>query len=276
MNNMNKFKIGDIVARKSYGGDLYFRVAAVIERGDGKTSYLLKGLVYRLEADSYGDDLVRLRPSDAHMILRNEITIARKKSCARRISPWWAHMAAIFRARPGSVLHLDGSADYLEMCIKYYREASLNVIGKTVEERKQPEAVGQLIRRYQPDILVVTGHDAMKKGAGVGSIDNYKNSRYFIESVREARRIEASLDRLCIFAGACQSFFEAIMDAGANFASSPGRIMINALDPAIVSKKIALTDSRITVTPEEIAQLTVSGSEGIGGVNTRGRLKTYR
>ena len=271
---MNKFKIGDIVARKSYGGDLYFRVAAVTERGDGKTSYLLKGLVYRLEADSYGDDLVKLRPSDAHMNLRNEITIARKKSRARRIYPWWAHIAARFRTRPGSVLHLDGSADYLEMCIKYYREASLNVIGKAVEERNQPEVVGQLIRRYQPDILVVTEHDAMKKGAaGVSSIENYKNSRYFIESVREARKVEASLDRLCIFAGACQSFFEAIMDAGANFASSPGRIMINALDPAIVSKKIALTDSRITVTPEEIAQLTVSGSEGIGGVNTRGRLK---
>lgn len=33
--------------------------------------------------------------------------------------------------------------------------------------------------------------------------------------------------KLVIFAGACQSYFEAIISAGANFASSPARILID-------------------------------------------------
>ena len=60
------------------------------------------------------------------------------------------------------------------------------------------------------------------------------------------------------------------MEAGANFASSSGRILIHALDPAKVGDRIALTDSRVFVTPEKIARLTQSGSRCIGGVKTRG------
>jgi len=62
------------------------------------------------------------------------------------------------------------------------------------------------------------------------------------------------------------------MESGANFASSPGRININALDPAIVSEKVALTDRNSFVTPEEIGEITVSGRKGIGGIKTRGHL----
>ncbi len=60
------------------------------------------------------------------------------------------------------------------------------------------------------------------------------------------------------------------MEAGANFASSPGRILIHALDPAKVGDRIALTDSRVFVSPEQIARLTQSGSKGIGGVKSKG------
>ena len=59
------------------------------------------------------------------------------------------------------------------------------------------------------------------------------------------------------------------MDAGANFASSPGRININALDPAILSEKVALTDRRYYVTPEEVSSIIISGSAGVGGINTK-------
>ncbi len=41
-----------------------------------------------------------------------------------------------------------------------------------------------------------------------------------------------------IFAGACQSYFEAIISAGANFASSPARILIDFLDPIMVAEKL--------------------------------------
>ena len=39
--------------------------------------------------------------------------------------------------------------------------------------------------------------------------------------------------RLIIVAGACQSHFEALLQAGANFASSPGSVLIHALRSAL-------------------------------------------
>ena len=54
-------------------------------------------------------------------------------------------------------------------------------------------------------------------------------------------RYEPDMDRLVIFAGACQSFYEKILEAGANFASSPGRTLIHAMDPVIISQKVATT-----------------------------------
>ena len=61
----------------------------------------------------------------------------------------------------------------------------------------------------------------IKKGTGFNDIYNYRNSRYFIKTVNEARSWSRSGKELAIFAGACQSYYEAIIQAGANFASSP-------------------------------------------------------
>lgn len=61
----------------------------------------------------------------------------------------------------------------------------------------------------------------IKKETGFNDIYNYRNSRYFINTVNEARKWNSHGKDLAIFAGACQSYYEAIMAAGANFASSP-------------------------------------------------------
>ena len=76
---------------------------------------------------------------------------------------------------------------------------------------------------------------------------------------------------LVIFAGACQSYFEEIMKAGANFASSPGRILIDFIDPLIVAGKVALTDSFRYITIEEIAKELTDGIMGIGGTMAKGK-----
>lgn len=55
----------------------------------------------------------------------------------------------------------------------------------------------------------------VKNGEDYADIYNYRNSRYFINSVMEARR--KSNKDIVIFAGACQSFFEAIMAARSKF-----------------------------------------------------------
>ena len=105
-------------------------------------------------------------------------------------------------------------------------------------------------------------------------IYNYKNSRYFIETVREARRYERNNNaNIAIFAGACQSYFEAIMAAGANFASSPARILIDFIDPLIVAERIATTEKYKYITIDDIANELRDGKKGISGIGSNGKLR---
>ena len=89
----------------------------------------------------------------------------------------------------------------------YYNKMGLNAIVKNIPENRQPRAVYRLLSIYKPDILVITGHDGMlKNGVRYNDIFNYRNSRHFIETVKEARRYdEVNGKKLVIFAGACQS-----------------------------------------------------------------------
>lgn len=71
--------------------------------------------------------------------------------------------------------------------------------------------------------------------------------------------------------GACQSFFEIIMSAGADFASSPARILIDFIDPLIVAEKVATTDRRNFVTVYDIAKEIKEGEKGISGIGSQGK-----
>ena len=104
-------------------------------------------------------------------------------------------------------------------------------------------------------------------------INNYRNSYNFLKAVKEARKWQPDLDTLVIFAGACQSNYEALMKAGANYASSPGRIMIHALDPVFIVEKIACSRIDVVVPIEEILDQTITGVKGIGGFETRGKFR---
>mgnify|MGYP001361971721 FL=1 len=147
--------------------------------------------------------------------------------------------------------------------------------GVWLEEEKQPEAIVDLLKEYRPDILVVTGHDALIGGGkrNFRDINSYRNSKYFVQSVKNARLYEPSRDELVIFAGACQSYFEAILEAGANFASSPTRVFIHAYDPVFIAEKIAFTPINKTVDVSDVISASVTGIEGVGGIETRGRFR---
>lgn len=174
----------------------------------------------------------------------------------------------------GKILHLDGDRRYSEKTLRYYKKIGLNAVVKNITESKQPQMVIPLLQKYQPDILVITGHDSMiKNGRNYFDIYNYRNSKYFVESVINARKWQNSSDRLVVFAGACQSFYEAIMEAGADFASSPGRILIDYIDPIIVAQKIATTDRRIYISAKEISDLIKEGEKAISGIGVRGKMK---
>ena len=177
-----------------------------------------------------------------------------------------------YTIKTGKILHLDGDRRYSEKSAKYYKKMGLNAVVKNIPEGKQPIMVRQLLEKYNPDVLVITGHDAMlKKGTNYCNIYNYRNSKNFINTVKEARKWAKSSNKLVIFAGACQSFFEALIEAGADFASSPGRILIDFIDPLIVAEKVATTDRTKFVSSNEIAKEIKEGDKGIGGVGAMGK-----
>ena len=148
--------------------------------------------------------------------------------------------------------------------------ASLGVIEK---EEDVPSKIYSLLEKYNPNILVITGHDAYHKRKGnVGDLDAYKNSKNFVEAVMEARKYESSHEKLVIIAGACQSNYEELIKAGANFASSPKRVNIHALDPAIVAVKMSLSDINKDIDLKSIIESTKYGANGIGGIITKGTM----
>jgi spore coat assembly protein len=268
--NVTQVKVGDLVARKSHGGDVYFKVVKILYDRGNEPVFILKGVMHRLVADADLSDLVALE-SDKVDASRQRFFSDVNQHFLRSDYPVSLH----YRTRsgkPGRILHLDGDEDFMNICLEHYKNAGIECVGRAVAESKQPQVIVNLLRRLRPDVLVLTGHDAMKKdAAGEDTLENYRTSAYFKKAVLEARRFEPDPDRLCIWAGACQSYFQEIMKAGSNFASAPGRILINALDPAIVAEKVAVTDNNRIVTPQEAARISKSGSKGVGGINTKGR-----
>ena len=174
----------------------------------------------------------------------------------------------------GKILQLDGDRKYSDKSARYYCKMGLNAIVKSIPENRQSRVIIPLLNKYNPDILIITGHDAMlKNGINYSNIYNYRNSKYFIDTVKEARKWGKTSDKLVIFAGACQSFYEGIIAAGADFASSPGRILIDFIDPLIVAEKIAVAKEYEFITGSEMAMEMKEGIKGVNGIGARGKSK---
>lgn len=290
---MNKLKKGDLVARISYNKDVIFEITDIIKSNNNDDNNndnkicILKGITQRIEADSPLEDLTLM---DKRAVKKEIKSIENK--ILDRISKYLTyennseknnlfHTLNIEKRsekawHTGKILHLDGDRRYSEKSARYYKSLGLNAIVKNVAENKQAKVVTNLLDRYNPDILVITGHDGMiKKETNFNDIYNYRNSRYFINTVNVARNWNGKKGKqLAIFAGACQSFYEAIMLAGANFASSPKRIMIDFIDPLIVAERIATTDNTKYIGIKDIESELRDGREGIDGIGTMGK-KTY-
>lgn len=276
---MQKIKIGDVVGRKSYDKDVLFHVKKIVQTNQGKVA-ILRGVNERVEADSKIEDLElieddRIKESIEHMNRKIEERIGQKQDLGYHIGILTTNNRARERIMTGKILHLDGDKKYSQKSYQYYQKLGLNAIVKNIPEYKQPKVVYHLLEIYQPDILIVTGHDGMlKRGTGYNDIYNYRNSRYFINTVKEARRYDMENQRnLVIFAGACQSYFEALINAGANFASSPARILIDFLDPLVIAERIAITDDYRYVTIDDIAHELRDGKKGVSGIGANGKMK---
>ena len=261
---MEKFKIGDIVGRKSYNKDIIFEIYK-IENINNKEIAILRGIIERIEVDSDLDDLEILSQQEVEKKYQQvEEKINKKFNVEKRNA---------LSIKKGRVLHLDGDRKYSQKSYRFYKKLGLNAIVRNIEEKKQKYIVGYLIKKYNPDVLVITGHDSLlKKTKNLNNLDNYKNSKYFIETVKEARK-HSPLDKLAIFAGACQSFYEGLIFAGANFASSPARILIDFTDPLIVADQIASTSRKKYITIEDIEKNLKNGKRGVNGIGTYGKMR---
>ncbi len=246
---------GDFVTRKSYNHDTIFKVVNIIEN-----TYYLKGAEVRLYADSDFNDLVKCeKPIEDDYSHQNE-----------RASKDDIEKSDYFYL-PGKILHIDGDNEYLEKCLKFYKHAGVYAIGKKINEEDIYEQIGLLLKEYKPDIVIITGHDAYyKKKGNISNNDNYKNTKNFIKAVKAARNYEKSHDKLVIIAGACQSNYEELIKAGANYASSPKRVNIHALDPAIIAITIALTERNREIDLKSTLEKTKYGKDGMGGIMGNG------
>jgi len=283
---MSSISVGDLVIRKSHGGDILFKVVDITQDEAGAQWSTLKGLHLRLLADAPLVDLEKvdsehmrreiLEEENRHNDSLRRVMLRRSQEFEQReMTRAEAHKKPSFFDLPGRVLHLDGDEDYLKMCLKTYNQLNIEAVGRWIEEAKQPDQLLPLLKEHRPDILVVTGHDSLIGGGkkGFKDINNYRTSKYFIKSVQIAREFQPSRDDLVIFAGACQSYFEAILTAGANFASSPSRIFIHAYDPVFIAEKVAFTPIAKTVDINAAITASVTGIEGVGGIETRGKFR---
>ena len=152
-----KIKKGDFVARKSYKKDILFIVDKVIQLSNGKSYVILKGVTIRIEADAPIEDVEKVEES---RVIGAEERI--EKTLLERIkNNKTEHRNHIIKT--GKILQLDGDKRYSEKSIRYYKKMGLNAVVKNISESKQPIMVRQLLETYKPDILVITGHDAMLK-----------------------------------------------------------------------------------------------------------------
>lgn len=250
------FKVGDIVTRKSHNNDIVFKIISI----DGNV-VLLKGVDLRIYVDSYIDDLIlsEVKSTDDLIIQNNlnDINIDRDS----------------YFYLPGKILHIDGDNEYLDRCMNFYNKMGIKANGMTISENTINKKVFSLLKEYRPDILVITGHDAFfNRNNDKKNLSNYQNSVNFVSAIKEARKYEKNQDKLIIIAGACQSNYEELIKAGANFASSPRRINIHALDPAIIASSIAFSDRNQSIDLINVIEKTKYGSDGIGGIITSGTM----
>ena len=274
---MKRIKKGSIVARKSYNNDILFIVDKIISTNNSRVA-LLTGLIERITADSPIEDLELIDKSVAKENLKKlDYKINERFKTllsSNNIDNAGKNNRMNEKIITGKILHLDGDKKYSEKSYYYYKKVGLNAVVKNIPEYKQPKVVYNLLKIYNPDILVITGHDGMiKKNIGYNDLYNYRNSRHFVKTVEEARRYDLETGKnLVIFAGACQSYFEALMMAGANFASSPARILIDFLDPLIIAETVALTDIYKFVSIDDIVNELRDGKKGVDGIGAKGKM----
>ena len=158
----------------------------------------------------------------------------------------------------------DGDKEYLDRCLEFYKKANVLAFGVYSDEKQMAYNIVIYLEDIYPDLVVISGVVSLV----------IQISKYFKEAVKVCRRFQKDYDKLIIIGGACQSEYDMLIKAGANFASSPKKVNIHALDPWSIALPLSLLDKTKEVDLIELLDKTSNGKDGIGGVNTRGVMTT--
>lgn len=249
-------KVNDFVVRVSYGKDIVFKIVSITNE-----EVLLTGVFTRLRATALLSDLEYASSNVIEEYKQKNSSMIRSILNTKKRS---YHMT-------GKILHVDGDQLYLDQCVELYKELKIPAYGIYLKEEDFKKHILDLIHKVDPDIVVLTGHDSYNR-QGVKALDNYLTTSYFIDAVREIRR-HYSKDHIFIFAGGCQSNFEALLAAGCNYASSPKRINIDVYDPAIVAIKAAITPFNQIVNLSDLSKTISLDKSLLSGVESYGKMR---
>ena len=139
------FQIGDTVTRNSYQNDTFFKIIEI----KGNVAYL-KGINLRLYADSDIQDLVKVEKPD--VIDDERITSPLTNSLNLDRSE--------FFYLPGKVVHFDSDDDFLKRCMNFYKKMNIMAYGLCLKEEDIKTEIEGYLKKLNPDIIVITGHDA--------------------------------------------------------------------------------------------------------------------
>jgi len=137
-------KVGDIVVRVSYGKDITFKIIDIKDTEQGYM-YTLKGINLRIIADSLEDDLEVVaegKSTQYDQVFNRKVNTSIKRILINRgnIKNYTRSIAInekkdLSFGRPGKILHIDGDAEYLDVCLKVYKQLALDVVGKVIPEK---------------------------------------------------------------------------------------------------------------------------------------------
>ncbi len=123
----------------------------------------LNGVNYRIEADAPLEDLEKIERKQIETEKRGLDTKLKKRINVVAKEIFTKERNLNKKITNAIILHLDGDRKYSQKSDKYYKQLGLNAIVKNVPENRQPQVIGNLIKKYNPDIVVITGHDRNDK-----------------------------------------------------------------------------------------------------------------
>ncbi|GIW48722.1 MAG: hypothetical protein KatS3mg079_198 [Caloramator sp.] len=116
------------------------KIMEIVKKQDGTNLYILKGTNYRLIADAQEEDLEKPPISKiskeedetlkrVNTLIKKAVLQRRSQGTFQRINTPNVNSNVTF-GRPGKVLHIDGDMEYLNICLKGYKQLGIEGLWK--------------------------------------------------------------------------------------------------------------------------------------------------